>query len=268
MVTSLIVLAHPERRSFNAAWAQATKEACAALGHTVLWSDLVAMGFDPVEGPEHYGSADTGERFDPLKAQKQAVARDAVPHDVAAEIDKVLMADRVIFHFPMWWFAPPAILKGWFDRVLMRGALHSSTQQFDNGICRGKTALFCVTTGATSAECALNGREGDAAMLLWPAAQTLRYVGFDLLSPKIVSGVHGFHDGSARAELDARLTQVLAEQAALIADWDARPRMAFNADDDFDSDGRLLPDRPSHSFFIRHHPQTLNRIPNGKRPAG
>ena len=49
LTTTLIVLAHPDPRSFNGAWANATEAACEALGDTVLRSDLVALGFDPVE---------------------------------------------------------------------------------------------------------------------------------------------------------------------------------------------------------------------------
>ena len=97
-----------------------------------------------------------------------------LPGDVAAEVDKVRAADRILFHFPLWWFGPPAVLKGWFDRVLAHGVLHTDTERFDRGRCAGKEALFCVTTGATEAECGPDGREGDVQMLLWPLAYTLR----------------------------------------------------------------------------------------------
>ncbi len=49
MPTTLIVLAHPDPRSFNAAWARATAEAATAQGHKVIWSDLYAMGLHPAE---------------------------------------------------------------------------------------------------------------------------------------------------------------------------------------------------------------------------
>ncbi len=251
MTTTLIVLAHPDNRSFNGAWADATEAAALEHGGSVLRSDLCAMNFNPVEAPKSYRQAEKGVRFDPLKAQESAAKEDKFPPDVRAEIEKLQAADRVVFHFPLWWFSVPAILKGWLDRVLVHGALHSVDERFDNGKFRSKKALFCVTTGASEAESAFNGKEGEAEMLLWPAAYTLRYLGFTVLTPKIVHGVHGYHTGPARVELENRLKAVLGEQDELIEGFDSRPCLSFNKDTDFDENGSLLPDRPSHSFFIR-----------------
>ena len=249
MTTTLIVLAHPDRRSFNGAWADATAAACDAQGDAVLCSDLYGMGFDPAERAAlHDWPAETP--FDPLKAQEQTT----LPPDVATEVAKIKQADRIVFHFPMWWFAPPAMLKGWCDRALAHGTLHDVDNRFDTGLMRGKKALFCVTTGSQAAESAHNGKEGDVKMLLWPLAYTLRYLGMDVLEPVTVHGVHGYHRGDRETALRARLSQVLANQSALIADFDSLPLIRFNADDDFDDDGRLKPDRPSHTPFIRHKP--------------
>ena len=251
MTTTLIVLAHPDRRSFNAAWAQATADAASALGDTVLWSDLYAMGFDPAEGPDQY--ADWGDvQFDPLKAQEERAATGGLPDMIKAEVAKIRQADRIVFHFPIWWFAPPAMLKGWFDRALVHSALHNVDQRFDRGLCRGKSALFCVTTGSRAEESAHNGKEGDVRMLLWPSAYALRYLGFSVLEPRLAHGVHGYFKGDQRMALESRLAAVLAGQAALMSEFDALPKMAFNADDDFDESGRLRAGRPSYSAFIRH----------------
>ena len=225
MTHTLVVLAHPDPASFNGAWAEASAEASRALGHQVEWSDLYAMGFDPVL------SADA-----PLD------------EDVMHEIDKIRQADRIILHFPLWWFAPPAMLKGWFDRVLAHGELHSSQKRFDTGPCKGKQVLFCVTTGATEAESAPNGKEGDVFMHLWPAAYTLRYCGFTVLTPVTVHDVH--HDPNDA--LRERMSTVLQNQRRVIETFDDRSQIAFNADNEFDAEGRLMPDQPSHSLFIRH----------------
>lgn len=254
MTTTLIVLAHPDPRSFNGAWANATRSACEGLGDTVLFSDLVAMGFDPVERARHYPHRETATCFDTLKAQEEAAARNLLPADVTAEIEKLWRADRVVFHFPVWWFAPPAILKGWFDRVLAHGALHSVAERFDTGHFRGKKALFCVTTGSKESESAFNGKEGDIQMLLWPAAYTLRYLGFSVAVPEIVHGVHGYHRGARQEALQDRLASVLAAQGRLMADFDNRALLQFNADTDFDENGTLKEDRPSYSRFIRKDP--------------
>ena len=249
-----IVLAHPEPRSFNGAWAGASRAACLARGHEVVLHDLVASGFDPVERAERYGPDSAGEParpFDPLAAQDRAARRGALPADVALELERVRAADLLILHFPLWWFGPPAVLKGWLDRCLVHGALHTSAERFDTGRCRGKRALLCVSTGSSAAESGPGGKEGEATLLLWPLAHALRYVGFTVLRPHLVHGVHGFHQGGAREALERRLSDVLAAQDALIGGLDEREAMAFNADGDFDAGGVLRPDAPSHSPFVR-----------------
>jgi NAD(P)H dehydrogenase (quinone) len=249
MTTTLIVLAHPSRQSFNGAWAEASAAACEAAGHDVLWSDLSAHQFEAVEGARHFGQ-DAAGPFDPLKAHEAAVAAGTVPVDMAAEVAKIRQADQIIFHFPLWWFAPPAVLKGWFDRALVHGDLHTVEERFDTGRCRGKRALFCVTTGASAAECGPGGKEGDVSLLLWPSAYTLRYLGFDVYQPEVVHGVHGYFEGAEEAALQARLRGVLDGQAALLAGLGERALLRFNADSDFDESGRLKAGVDSFSAFI------------------
>jgi NAD(P)H dehydrogenase (quinone) len=52
----LIVLAHPERRSFNGAMFATAQMALQAAGHTVVTSDLYRMGFDPVSSRRNFVS--------------------------------------------------------------------------------------------------------------------------------------------------------------------------------------------------------------------
>ena len=241
----LIVVAHPSPGSFTAGWAQASRAAAAAIGE-VRFADLYADGFDPAERPDRYGAAEP----DVMRAQDAAVRDGRLPPDIAGHIDNLLWADRVIFHFPLWWFAPPAMLKGWCDRVLLHGALHDSERRFDNGLCRGKRALFCVTTGSRASESGPGGKEGDARLLLWPLAYTLRYCGFDICAPKLVHGVHGFHSGIGRESLERRLADVLTAQAPRVAGLGTRRLWRFNADGDFDVDGRLRGEAPVLWPFI------------------
>jgi NAD(P)H dehydrogenase (quinone) len=247
--TLLIVLAHPEPSSFTASWARASAEGARAAGAKVLWSDLHAMGFDPVEGPRHYEPQD--ERFDPLKAHEAAAASGKLPPDAAAEAEKITAADVIVFHFPIWWFGPPAILKGWLDRCLIHGALHDVDHRFDTGHLTGKRALFCVSTGATEAECGPGGKEGDVRLLLWPLAYTMRYCGMDVCEPVLIHGVHGYFEGAEETALQTRLSEALVDQGTLIRDIAQRPTLPFNPDTDFDATGRLRPGAPSHSPFIR-----------------
>lgn len=252
MTATLIVLAHPELGSFNGQWAKATHDACLAQGHTILTSNLVQMGFNPVEEKRHYPDLDDEQLFDPLKAQEHAAASQNLPAVVVREIEKLRRADRIVLHFPIWWFSPPAILKGWLDRVLAHGETHSVDARFDQGQFRQKKILFCVTTGSQASESAFNGKEGDIQMLLWPLAYAFRYLGFSVLAPQIVHGVHGYHQAARLNELRERLGEVLAGQNGLVERWDQLPELQFNSDRDFDGHGMLKHDSPSYSYFIRH----------------
>ncbi len=96
----LVVLAHPNPASFNAAIAQTVVQTLEADGHQVMFHDLYAEGFDPV--------LPAGE-----------VRKDAVlPPLVAQHIADLVAANGIVIVHPSWWGQPPAILKGWLDRVL------------------------------------------------------------------------------------------------------------------------------------------------------
>lgn len=248
MSHTLIVTAHPSLRSFTGAWAQETERACLAAGGRVTRSDLVQDGFDPVERFDHY---DDSAGQDVLKCQENAALTGGLPADVAAEIAKFNAATRIIFHFPIWWFGPPAIIKGWCDRVLANGAMHTADERFDTGRHRNKTVLFCVSTGSKESESAPDGKEGDVRMLLWPLAYTFRYLGCQVAEPQVVHGVHGYFKGDAKDQLEARLSAHLAAHSKVITGFDQLPLMPFNADSDFDEDGRLRADAQSVTPFIR-----------------
>jgi NAD(P)H dehydrogenase (quinone) len=102
----LFVLAHPLPDSFCAALARAGVEAARARGHEVRLIDLQAEGFDPVMGPEERRGQDTDG---------------PVPADLAPHVQALRWAEGVIFVYPTWWAAQPALLKGWFDRVWRPG---------------------------------------------------------------------------------------------------------------------------------------------------
>ena len=89
---------------------------------------------------------------------------DSTPQDVVAEKSKLLQADLLVVHFPLWWFGMPAMLKGWIDRVFVYGVVYRGQMRYDTGICRGKKMLACITTGASEASCSFNGREGDSSL--------------------------------------------------------------------------------------------------------
>ena len=53
--------------------------------------------------------------------------------DVKVEIALLDASDLVILQYPMWWHLPPAILKGWYDRVFIYGEVYTSKKRFEDG---------------------------------------------------------------------------------------------------------------------------------------
>ena len=248
---TLIVLAHPESASFNAHWANVTARELNAQGITVSWSDLYKQQFDPIERGVHFHNRADRQRFDAQREQRHAYETGTLPPDVAAEIDKILEADIVVFHFPLWWFGMPAILKGWMDRVFVYGGMYKSSQRLDRGVCRGKKALFCVTTGASAQACSYKGYEGETSLILWPAMYSLRYLGFTVLQPFLIHGVHGHRTGEAQETYQRFLTTRLDAYGQLLHALDTAPTIPYNGDRDFDEAGCLKLGAPTYSPFVR-----------------
>jgi len=207
---ALILHCHPEAQSFNRALTDAAADGLRDRGATVEISDLYADGFDPVERAEHYGMG-PDRAFAPLREQKRAGAEGTLPADIRREIARLDRADLVVLQFPLWWHGPPAMLKGWFDRVFVNGSLYTSRMRYDAGYFRGRRAVCSVTTGAPAAAFGPLARAGDLEAMLYPVQYSLAYMGFAVLSPHCVHGVQGhgysYEDDSAaqRRLQDARV---------------------------------------------------------------
>lgn len=252
-----VVLAHPERRSFNGLLAETTCSTLSSAGWQVTLTDLYGSNFDPCEGAHHYTSrVDTG-RFHAQTEQRFNTDQNTTPDDVKQEMDLILNCDLLVVHFPMWWFGMPAILKGWIDRVFVYGAMYRSAMRYDAGICAGKKMLACVTTGASQESCSFNGREGDTRMHMWPILFPFRYVGFDVLTPEIFHGiggvafVEGHEDGTSGVD---HYKQRWIDQLLKLAN---RPAVPYNRDDEFDDNKQLKAGARAYSPFVSHAPVDL-----------
>ena len=113
----LIVYAHPNPRSFNAAMREAAVDTLTEAGHAVQVSDLYAMHFKATLDEHDFKERQNPNFFDPTNEQYHAAMRGSFADDIAKEIEKVDWANLVIFQFPLWWQSFPAILKGWVDQV-------------------------------------------------------------------------------------------------------------------------------------------------------
>jgi NAD(P)H dehydrogenase (quinone) len=102
----LYVYCHPLDDSFHAA---IRKEALAGLkeaGHTIDLLDLYAEHFDPV-----LSAARRRDYHDPLRNRANN----------KAYVDRLMAANALVVQFPTWSCGPPAMLKGWFDRMFGPG---------------------------------------------------------------------------------------------------------------------------------------------------
>ena len=252
-----VVLAHPEPRSYNAHLSQVARQTLEAQGWRVTISDLYQMGFDPCERASHYTPALDASRFDVQSEQRHASAEGSIPADVAAEIRHLEAADLLILQDPMWWHLPPAMLKGWLDRVFIYGNVYASKQRFENGRFTGRRAMVSVTVGTSPETYAYNGRSGDIDLMLWPVNFSLAYVGYEVLEPFVAYGVEAGLRYSAADVVEARLKRIEADYAAALTQLDQRPVVPFNKMADWGADGRIKPDAPAYSPYMRHRQNLL-----------
>jgi NAD(P)H dehydrogenase (quinone) len=246
-----IVLAHPEARSYNAHLAGTARCTLERQGWSVTLSDLYRMSFDALERAEHYSNRKNTARFDAQLEQRHASDTRALPSDVAEEIAHLDRADLVILQYPMWWHLPPAMLKGWFDRVLVYGGVYTARQRFETGRFKGKKAILSVTVGTSAATYAHDGRSGDIDLLLWPVNFSLAYVGFTMLRPFVAYGVEAGLRYSDASVVEARLARTTEDWTAALSTVADRPSIPFNTMAHWGADGHITPEAPVYSPFIR-----------------
>lgn len=244
----LIVLAHPDRRSFNGQMAEHAVKVLSRQGHTVELSDLYGQDFDAREGAWHYQERHLPEMFDVQAEQRHASDKGTLPADVARELDRIERADLIILQFPMWWFSGPAMLKGWIDRVLVYGKTYTSRMRYDRGHLKGKRAMLSVTLGGAESTFAHNGRNGDIELLLWPINMSLHYVGLSVLQPFTAFDVWGARDDAA---VQSRLKCHLDNYATRLEGIETMPPVPFNVWADWDEKGQLKPGIKGHSLVMR-----------------
>ena len=247
-----IVLAHPEPSSYNAHLATTARQALERSGWTTTVSDLYQLGFDPCERASHYVCPLDRARFDVQSEQRHASTEGTLPAAVIAEIGLLDRADLLVLQYPMWWHLPPAILKGWFDRVFAYGEVYTSKKRFEHGRFAGKRAMLSLTVGTSEETYAFNGRSGDIDLLLWPVNFTLAYVGFSVLRPFVAYGVEAGLRYSDASVVEARLKRIEEDLASMLTRLDECETVSFNRMADWGADGRITPGAPAFSPFIRH----------------
>jgi NAD(P)H dehydrogenase (quinone) len=133
-IRHLVVLGHPAARSFNRSVALAYCEAVHDCGQEPVVRDLYAMGFDPL-----------------LKAEERpGTARFAPAPDVEQELELLRGAAAITLIYPIWFGMPPAIVKGYVDRVLGAGFVARALKQgTPHPLLHGKRLAQFTTSAST-----------------------------------------------------------------------------------------------------------------------
>jgi len=147
-----LILAHPDNQSFNHAIARTAVTQLQKNGYRVIFHDLYA------------------EQFDPLLPSPEIPTETLLPPDIVKHCDEISSADGIIIVHPNWWGQPPAILKGWVDRVIRPGVAYKfldgdQGEGIPVGLLKAQAAIV-FNTSNTPPE---REREvfGDPLQLLW-----------------------------------------------------------------------------------------------------
>ena len=128
-----VILGHPYKESFNAAMAAAAVETLKEHGHTVSFHDLYR------------------EQFNPVLPETELVSDVPEASLTALHPREIRQADGIVIIHPNWWGQPPAIMKGWVDRVLREEVAYTFAKG-DNGsglpigLLKAKAALVFNTS--------------------------------------------------------------------------------------------------------------------------
>lgn len=192
------VYAHPNPSSFNGLLKNTALELLQTLSVDIQQSDLYAQHFKAVASWDDFDITMKTESHYFL-AQQAAFQENSLSEDITFELEKIRWADHIIFQFPLWWFSVPAILKGWFDRILVKGFAYDSGQIFQEGLLKGKTASLSVTTQSPENAYQTNGAHAATIdTFLHHIHHTLRFVGIKTLPPFVTYAA--FHLEAERKE--------------------------------------------------------------------
>ncbi len=202
-MNALVVHAHPEPRSFCSALKDTAAAELGALGCEVTVSDLYAERFRPDLSADDFTSRQNGSFLRPMEEQRHGVTTGTLARDVAREVERLREADLLVLTAPMWWFSVPAMLKGWFDRVLVNGYAYGTVKAW-TGPLTDKRSLLAMTCSYEQAGFRAGGSIGELEPLLRPLQQgTLAYCGFQVLEPFMAYAADEVDDGARASMLES-----------------------------------------------------------------
>ncbi|HEY9067120.1 MAG TPA: NAD(P)H-dependent oxidoreductase [Burkholderiaceae bacterium] len=133
MALALVVVANPGSASFAHAMASIATSTLNERGYEIAVHDLYDESFDPVQ---RAGERDNASSSDNL---------------VEIHCSELARADLILVFHPNWWGQPPAILKGWIDRVFRLGTAYAypegvGPEGVPTGLLKARHALIFNTS--------------------------------------------------------------------------------------------------------------------------
>jgi len=231
----LIVYAHPEPTSLSGYLKDRAVAALKAAGHEVVVSDLYSMKWKAVADEADFPTRDGGGPLNYEHESKRAFASGSQSPEVAEEQRRLLWADAVILHFPIWWYGMPAILKGWIDRVYAYGFAYGVGphggpnwgKRFGEGVLEGRRAMVAMMVGGRMAHYGPRGVNGAMDDILWPIQHGLLfYPGLTVVPPTVFYEV-----GRADAEAVEKMAWIYIDRLLSIQTTDPIPLREQNGGD-------------------------------------
>jgi NAD(P)H dehydrogenase (quinone) len=212
------------------------------------------MGWNPVVTGDDFGHG-PAQRLCVLAESERAFRAGTLSADIRREQDKLRWADTLIVQFPLWWFGPPAILKGWFDRLFVQGfaqgVLDPGTGRalrYGSGGLAGRRVLVVTTVSANAATTGPRGIHGDINDVLFPLLHgTFWYTGMSVVPPLVINGTVAL--SGAGYETAARR---LRERLVTLPQAEPIP-FRYQNGGDYDESLVLRPDRAPGEEGIRVH---------------
>ena len=216
-----MVYAHEDSASFSAAMHNRALSFFEKAGHAVTVSDLYGIGFHAVAEKWDFKVSGGLHQNYALEQKRAAGSETGFAEDIKSEIAKLRACDLVVFIFPLWWSAPPAILKGWFDKVFAMGIVWDGNHRYGTGLLHGKKALILTESNDDASSYTDQGIHGASIeQHLYPLLHsTLAHAGLDVLKPFNATGL-------LLAEDDER-QKILSELDSYLDNFSTNPEFIY-----------------------------------------
>ncbi len=130
----IVVHAHPDPESYTSYIATAVADHLRSTGIDAIETDLYRC--------------DKGAPFPPVLNKEELERKTSLEPTVQRQMSLIEEATGYVVVHPDWWGGPPAVMKGWIDRVLRPGTAYERPEGFDRsepeGLLNGRRALIIV----------------------------------------------------------------------------------------------------------------------------